>query len=264
MSMTSTRRVEEMRSFTNVYADERRAASYARLEFPGTYYLAFRDLPTIIEAQALTGRRGLDFGCGAGRSTRFLRGCGYDAVGVDISPEMIAEARRIDPAGDYRLVGDGDLGALAGERFDVILSAFTFDNVPTSALKVAISRQMTRLLAAGGRIVHIVSSPDIYLNEWASFSTKDFPENRAAGPGDVVRTVITDIDDARPVDDVLCPDEEYQRIFRASGLVPVVTFRPLGLPKDGRDWVSESRVAPWVIYVLGSERAGISAELVPK
>lgn len=237
--------------FTNVYADRRRAASYARLDFPGTYYLAFRDLPAIIRQQDVGGRHALDFGCGAGRSTRFLERCGLDATGVDISLEMIAEARRADPDGDYRLVGEGDLSALDGECFDVILSAFTFDNVPTSALKVAISRQLAHLLAPRGRIIHVVSSPEIYLNEWASFSTKDFPGNRAAVAGDIVRTIITDTDDRRPVDDVLCPDEEYQRIFGAAGLVPVATFRPLGRQDDPREWVSETRVAPWVIYVLG-------------
>jgi hypothetical protein len=35
--------------FTNVYEDAKRAESYARLEFPGTYYLAYRDIPGIIE-----------------------------------------------------------------------------------------------------------------------------------------------------------------------------------------------------------------------
>ena len=33
--------------FANVYADAKRAQAYARLEFPGTYYLAFRDLPDL-------------------------------------------------------------------------------------------------------------------------------------------------------------------------------------------------------------------------
>ncbi len=36
-----------MSSF-NCYEDARRAEAYARLEFPGTYYLAYRDLPQII------------------------------------------------------------------------------------------------------------------------------------------------------------------------------------------------------------------------
>ena len=33
--------------FSNVYDDRARADSYDKLEFPGTYYLAYRDLPAI-------------------------------------------------------------------------------------------------------------------------------------------------------------------------------------------------------------------------
>lgn len=240
-------------SFANAYANERRAASYARLAFAGTYYLAFRDLPEIIERQRLAGRRALDFGCGAGRSTRFLTGYGFTVTGVDISGQMIAEARRLDPSGDYRLVGEADLDVLAGARFNLILSAFTFDNVPTSRLKISISRQLAQRLEPGGRIVHVVSSPAMYTHEWVSFSTSRFPDNRTARTGDVVRTVITDTDDPRPVDDVLCPDEEYRRIFRAARLVPTATYHPLGRPGDPSSWVSENRVAPWTIYVLARE-----------
>ncbi|HEU4365129.1 MAG TPA: class I SAM-dependent methyltransferase, partial [Candidatus Krumholzibacteria bacterium] len=97
--------------FSNVYDDGARADSYAALEFPGTYFLAYRDLPAIIGAHA-QGTKAVDFGCGAGRSTRFLRGLGFDAVGVDISPPMLARARARDPGGDYRLVADGDVGSL--------------------------------------------------------------------------------------------------------------------------------------------------------
>ena len=32
-------------SFTNVYDDAQRAEAYGTLECPGTYYLAYRDLP---------------------------------------------------------------------------------------------------------------------------------------------------------------------------------------------------------------------------
>ena len=57
--------------FENAYEDSDRADAYSRLEFPGTYYLAFRDLPELI-ADYISGSNALDFGCGAGRSTRFL------------------------------------------------------------------------------------------------------------------------------------------------------------------------------------------------
>ena len=50
--------------FSNVYDDDERADSYADLEFPGTYWLAYRDIPALIEAH-VQGTRALDFGCGA-------------------------------------------------------------------------------------------------------------------------------------------------------------------------------------------------------
>ena len=123
--------------FTNIYDDEARARSYAVLEFPATYYLAYRDLPELIARHA-PGRRALDFGCGAGRSTRFLRGLGFDVVGVDVAAPMLALARERDPGSDYRMVADGDLTRLEAGPFDFVLSAFTFDNIATREKKVAL------------------------------------------------------------------------------------------------------------------------------
>ncbi|MFQ5768250.1 MAG: class I SAM-dependent methyltransferase [Acidobacteriota bacterium] len=88
--------------FSNAYADKAHADAYARLEFPGTYYLAYRDLPAIF-SRHVQGRNAMDFGCGAGRSTRFLRKLGFDVVGVDIAEPMLARARERDPQGEYLL-----------------------------------------------------------------------------------------------------------------------------------------------------------------
>nr|NIO37073.1 methyltransferase domain-containing protein [Candidatus Bathyarchaeota archaeon] len=94
--------------FSNVYDDAKRAEAYSKLEFPGTYYLAYRDLPNII-SDHVKGTNALDFGCGTGRSTRFLRRLGFTAVGVDISEDMLKKAKELDPKGDYRLIEDSDL-----------------------------------------------------------------------------------------------------------------------------------------------------------
>lgn len=90
--------------FLNVYDDERRADAYAKLEFPGTHYLAYRDLPKILR-EHVAGTRAMDFGCGTGRSTRFLRTLGFDVVGVDVAERMLARARQQNPEGSHRLVG---------------------------------------------------------------------------------------------------------------------------------------------------------------
>ena len=123
-------------SFSNVYDDTERAEAYATLEFPGTYYLAYRDLPAII-TEYVTGREALDFGCGAGRSTRFLKKLGFDVIGIDISSSMIQLAMKLDPNGSYRLVDAGDFSAFEPARFDLVLSAFAFDNIPHVAKRLS-------------------------------------------------------------------------------------------------------------------------------
>src|SRR5215510_3199858 len=44
----------------------------------------------------------LDVGCGEGRFCRMLSAAGMNVIGVDPTTSLIAEARRRDPAGDYR------------------------------------------------------------------------------------------------------------------------------------------------------------------
>ncbi len=233
----------------NVYEDAIRARAYAALELPGTYHLAFRDLRALIE-QHVTGKRGLDFGCGTGRSTRYIEGLGLTAVGVDVSEEMVAEARAASPSGDYRVIPDGDLSSLSGSEFDLVLSTFTFDNIATAPKKVLLLKQLRDMLGSDGRMINLVSSPEIYVNEWASFSTKDFPENKNARTGDLVRIVMLDVDDGRPVEDVVWEHEDYLKLYDDAGLEVIATERPLATGDEGVAWVSETEIAPWTIYIL--------------
>lgn len=235
-------------TFRNVYEDTERAEAYARLEFPGTYFLAYRDLPSLI-ARHVSGRRGVDFGCGAGRSTRFLRSLGFDVVGIDVSADMIRKAREIDPAGDYRLAEPGGPVGLPPGSWDLVLAAFTFDNVP-HAEKAPLFRGLERLLGPAGRIANLVSNPEIYTHEWASFSTRGFPDNREARTGDVVRIVMTDVTDRRPVEDVVCSRASYLDLYREAGLEVVASHEPLGREDEPFAWVNETLVAPWRIDVL--------------
>lgn len=238
-----------MSEHENVYEDSERAEAYAGLEFPGTYYLAFRDVPAIV-SEHVSGKTALDFGCGTGRSTRYVKKLGFETVGIDISASMLSRARRFDARGDYRQVPDGDLGAIDDGAFDLVFSAFTFDNIAGRSNKVALFRQLGEKLTAKGRIISIVSSPEIYVNEWASFTTKDFPENRQARSGDKVKIIMTDVPDRRPVIDTVWSHEDYLRVYAEAGVEVVKAHRPLGRVDEPYAWVSETHTAPWVIYVL--------------
>jgi len=114
--------------FANCYEDGSRAGAYATLEFANTYYLLYRDPPAII-SNHVTGTKALDFGCGTGRSTRFLRELGFKVSGVDISEDMLRMARAADPSGDYHIVPGDDLTEFAAEAFDLIVRELTLQLV---------------------------------------------------------------------------------------------------------------------------------------
>jgi SAM-dependent methyltransferase len=235
--------------FINTYSSLTRAESYSRLEFPNTYYLAYRDLPGIISGH-IQGKTAVDFGCGTGRSTRFLKQLGFDVTGIDISEEMISMARKLDPEGNYQTVGNGNYRHLGPGIYDLVLSVFTFDNIPGWENRTSILTGLKEVLKPSGRMILLDSSPELYINEWASFSTADFPENRAARTGDVVKDIMLDVEDRRPVEDIFWTEEDYHRLFGKAGLTAEAVRKPLGHPGEPFKWISELTIAPWIIFVL--------------
>jgi len=238
-----------MTTFSNSWDNSTRAESYANLEFPNTYFLAYRDLPEIIKKH-VNGLKAMDFGCGAGRSSRFLKNLGFEVVGIDIAQDMLLKAREFDPNGDYHHVTNGNYDHFENETFDLIQSIFTFDNIPKADTRVRILSSLAKKLKGNGKIIMLDSTPDIYVNEWASFSTAAFPENKLARDGEIVKIVMTDVPDNRPVEDIKWSHEHYLHLFENCGLTIEETYKPLGRPGEGIEWKSELEIAPWVIYVL--------------
>jgi SAM-dependent methyltransferase len=240
-------------NFSNCYDNPVRADSYASLEFANTYYLAFRDLPALV-CDHVKGTKALDFGCGTGRSTRFIRQLGFDTIGIDIAADMIARAKELDPGGDYSLTAPGDFGGLPAGTFDLVLCMFPFDNIAGFDVKLGLIRGLTKLLNESGALINVVSSPEIYLHEWASFTTKEFPQNAEAKSGDVVRIITTDFADRTPAVDILCTDESYRELYLAAGLEVIAMHNPLATGDEPYTWVSEATIAPWTLYVLRRSR----------
>jgi ubiquinone/menaquinone biosynthesis C-methylase UbiE len=238
--------------FKNTYGDQTRAESYSKLEFPNTYYLAYRDLPKIISAHVV-GHKALDFGCGTGRSTRFLKQLGFNVVGIDISNDMLEVAKKLDITGDYQSVTDGNYSHLGINQFDLIQSIFTFDNIPGWDNRTNILKGLRDLLKSTGKIICLDSTPELYINEWASFSTKDFPNNWNAKTGDIVRDIMLDVDDRRPVEDIFWTVSDYHKLFSKAGLSLEETYKPLGYKNEPFEWKSELHTAPWMIFVLNKD-----------
>lgn len=235
--------------FSNSWSDAERAASYAELRFPNTYYLAYRDLPAIL-ANHCNGDRAVDFGCGTGRSSRFLKNLGYQVTGIDIAPDMLREASKADPGGSYILVENGKYEQLGAGIYDLVQAIFTFDNIPGWELRKEILLGLRSLLNPGGKLMLLDSTPELYVNEWASFSTLDFPENWYAKTGDIVRDIMLDVPDRRPVEDIFWKVDDYYKLFEMAGLEVEALYKPLGKPGEPFEWKSETSIAPWMIFIL--------------
>lgn len=244
--------IEPEPEFENSWGNRTRAESYAKLEFPNTYYLAYRDLPEILDRH-VTGKEAVDFGCGTGRSSRFLKQLGFNVTGIDISDDMLEIARRFDTSGDYRLVRNACYSDLGNAKYDLVQSIFTFDNIPGWDNRINILSALRDLLKPGGKMICLDSTPELYINEWASFSTKDFPGNANAKTGDIVHDIMLDVDDRRPVEDIFWTIPDYYETFRLSGFRLDASYKPLGKITEPYSWISETSIAPWVIFVLSKD-----------
>lgn len=107
----------------------------------------------VLDAPMLAAARGhahaLDVGCGEGRFCRMLRAEAIDAVGIDPTEALIAEARRRDPAGDYR-IGRGEALDFADGEFDLVVSYLSLIDIPDADAAIA---EMARVLAPGGTLL---------------------------------------------------------------------------------------------------------------
>jgi SAM-dependent methyltransferase len=113
--------------------------------------------------QVSAGERVLDVGCGVGRWSRMLAARGAMVTGVDLSPTMIAEARR-------RALAEGvaarcqfevqDLSNLSvGGEFDLVLGVTVLQHIlDPEALRAALVGMHARL-RPGGRMILLEAAP---------------------------------------------------------------------------------------------------------
>ncbi|HWG77236.1 MAG TPA: class I SAM-dependent methyltransferase [Steroidobacteraceae bacterium] len=110
------------------------------------------------------GTRVLDIGCGVGRWTRWLAARGAEVTAVDVSPTMIAEARRrAHQAGltAHCRFAVQDLVELdAGGPYELVLAVTVLQHVlDEQRLRAGLAR-MTRHLAPGGRMLLLEAAPE--------------------------------------------------------------------------------------------------------
>ena len=104
-----------------------------------------------------------DMGCGPGQVARYLRDAGAPVFGLDLSPRMLQQARKLNPDISFR---EGNMlalnlqdGSLAG-----IAAFYAIVNLPQPSLPLAF-REMERVLQPGGLLLLAFHIGDETLHE---------------------------------------------------------------------------------------------------
>lgn len=107
-----------------------------------------------------------DLGCGPGHVARYLADRGADVVGLDLSPEMVAQARTLHPG--IRFVV-GDLAALeaADGAWAGAVAYYSLIHLPRGAVAAAL-REIARALRPGASLLVAfhVGDETRHMDEW--------------------------------------------------------------------------------------------------
>lgn len=103
----------------------------------------------------------VEIGCGVGRLTRALAARAGSVTALDVSAEMLAAARRLNPdlAGVQWLHGDGTtLAGIGDDSTDACFSHVVFQHIPDPRITLGYVHEMGRVLRPGGWAAFQVSN----------------------------------------------------------------------------------------------------------
>ncbi len=105
----------------------------------------------------------VEIGCGPGQVARYLAERGANVEGLDLSPEMIAEATVAHPGLAFRV---GDMFALpyADRSVRGIVGFYAIVHTPTAELAGAL-REVARVLAPGGLVALETRQREVHVDE---------------------------------------------------------------------------------------------------
>jgi len=221
------------------------AGAYSKLGIENTYYLAFRDIPALI-GKYCQGKEVLDHGCGAGRSSRFLKELGLSVVGVDISQDMIQAAREKDPLGTYQLLPGIDL-PFGDSSFDLVFQSCVAIEIPSRSAMDKIFLEISRVLKKTGIAVVVTGNAEQRTGEWSSFIFP-VPKDGILQSGGQVELLIRGTEIA--LNDYVWFHSDFEESFKQAGLIIEERHQPMATGSEPYQWYQELTKPFWDIYVL--------------
>lgn len=232
--------------------DTETASLYASLGIEGTTYQPGFDAVRE-EARALNGQKALDFGCGAGRSTAFLKSLNpQELIGLDHNSAMLTEAKkRLLPDVDFIEVGTAAYGQkITPASFDAVFSFSVYCEFSESSAMRKMTQDIFDLLKPGGRFFVATTNP---LCSGANFLNFHYDMPKRLEDGEAWPCNMH-TDPPFTINDTYWTLDTIEAQFGEAGFTMEKRLFPLAI---GECWLDETRTASQVVYHLVKQAEGL-------
>jgi SAM-dependent methyltransferase len=219
------------------------AKTYSTFGIEGTTYEIGYDCVSELLHGSIRGNVFLDFGCGSGRSTAFLKelGAGY-VYGVDHDQDMIdlAVATNLDGA-EFLLIAD--IIPLPDESVDGAVSLTVFIEIRTiDAMRRACS-EVARVLRRGSLFIVMSINPTAFGHTFRNFG---YLATGQLHSGAITTAILTAPGGQISIDDTYWTEDDYTSALSSAGFTVASIDYPR--PGDPSAWATdEAAVPPFIV-----------------
>jgi len=225
------------------------AEAYGSLGIEGTtYQIGFDAVARLLGD--ISGKSFLDFGCGTGRSARFLRKLGAQRVhAVDHNQSMIDQALSQEMDGISFLRTD-DTVPLPDMSVDGAVSMNVFIEIRTPAAMAHACAEIARTLRPGAPFVLESSSPMAFGHTFRSFG---YPYAGPLRSGDLTPCIVTASGGQFVIEDTYWTERDYVDAIERAGLTVATIDYPR--PSDPAAWSTDEASVPPCIVIEARKTA---------
>lgn len=101
----------------------------------------------------------LDLGCGDGILYPIFKSRKYSYLGVDVSQDMINQAKEKNPSGDFVVGSAQNVSSVVDKKFDLVIANMLFPSIGTKEIFGSIFREVSKVLNTKGYFMATIMNP---------------------------------------------------------------------------------------------------------
>jgi len=196
--------------------------------------------------EPISNKKILDYGCGSGIFSRYLRDNGAMVTGVDVSETMIEVARLNNHENiSYHTISSGEAGFLPDSSFDHVVSNFVLCTIPSLHEIRKIIKEIHRVLKKNG--VFIIMNSNWERSNGKEFISYKLEYCKNLVPGQRVNAMLK-TDPPIIFEDYFWSREDYTQSLLDCGFTIQTIEEPMA-ESDQAPWVDEVMHPPFIIFI---------------